>query len=272
MELWQQRLRSARAAAGISRSALAVRSGISESSIRSYEIGRRRASREHLLSMLDALGLDRQSRNVFMAEAGFASEEPRQEQRTQRRTQREAAALVRARPWPSFLINEQFAVIAVNDVGLQLAGVSRRSLRDANLNLFSLATRQGADARLLNWEDAVRRTISRIKASRSRLLSEPDAYLGAVLTSITHGDPALLRRLAKLWKSTPADLTRHTSWAYESEWTGPHGSAMRFYCTAHTVSASDGLDIHDWIPADAESHRLLDAIRGAATRSARAPN
>src|SRR5512146_2297517 len=123
MDAWYDQLRSIRERRGMSRQEVADLCGISAHSLRSYELGRRRPTRKHLLDLLRCLQADERTRNVILADAGLAPEAPVDRFREPNLPPREAAALIRRRPLPAVLLNDRTEVLAVSGAAWRLFGM-----------------------------------------------------------------------------------------------------------------------------------------------------
>lgn len=74
MEDWRHALRAARRDAGLSMEAVAGITGLSYETVRSYENGRRRPTRESLVRVLSAMELSAADANGILDGAGFCGE------------------------------------------------------------------------------------------------------------------------------------------------------------------------------------------------------
>ena len=72
MAEWNELVRQARRARRMTHAELAARSGVPVPTLKAYESGVRRASRQRLIDVLDALAPDRSARNDILAAAGYA--------------------------------------------------------------------------------------------------------------------------------------------------------------------------------------------------------
>lgn len=256
---WNTQLREARRNLGLTHEELAKRAGMSAASLRAYELGRRHPTREHLSSLLRALRFDLRSRNAALISGGFAPESV--EAPAGALSRREAARLIRARPWPSFVINELMETVAGNRPGLLLTGLTRKRMADRvernSLVIASRAFSAPSADQLRDWGAVASLAIARAKASGIGSLEAPDAYFAAVLERVARGDPKLIRELTLLWDATPPLMAQTPAWSYAGDWTVNDSETIRFHCLAVRVNPQDLIEIHDWIPADAASHHLL---------------
>ncbi len=115
---WRQQLKAARRALGTSRASLALMAGVSEATVKAYELGRRRPSRKSLEAILDALKLDAARRNKVLAAVGFLPVDTLfspERSRGYFYTVDEAANEIERQPWPACVVND------VMEVGRQQA-------------------------------------------------------------------------------------------------------------------------------------------------------
>ena len=174
MPTWNAQLRAARESRGVSRQALADLSGQSVESLRSYELGRRRPTREHLSRLLACMKLDQPSRNLILAGAGFAPETPVERFPEPNIPTREAVRLIRERPWPAFLLNRRLEVLAVSGAAWHLLGLPDREV-SGRRNVLTAVTHRAIASHIVDWDEQVTRTTrsSRPAYRKSRLWTRP---------------------------------------------------------------------------------------------------
>jgi transcriptional regulator with XRE-family HTH domain len=270
MPTWNAQLRAARESRRISRQALADLSGQSFESLRSYEGGRRRPTREHLLSLLKCLKVDQPSRNLILVGAGFASESPVERYPEPNLSTNEAVHLIRGRVWPAFLLNQRAEILAVS-------GATERLIRlvdpgrnlSARRSVLTAATRRAIAARAENWDQLVTGLIRFFKAGvpEEADLDAPGPYLKAILKQLTAGDPALMTRFIELWEATPPFQGRMTGFEYSTIWNAPVVGTIRFSCLVSCLNTEVGLYAHTWIPADAKSHLRLEKLQAGPAKT-----
>jgi transcriptional regulator with XRE-family HTH domain len=264
-------LRSMRRSRHLTLKELSARSGVPVPTLKAYETGLRKPSRERLIVLLDALAPDLSVRNEMLSAAGFAPEGRRSPDRSMGLD--EAAAEIRSRPWPASVMSETIEMHAANDLLLAVWGFDPARLADPiRRNVLSMVTDQRLAERCVNWEEAVSGIIAVYKRWRGELasLERPTPYLGAILDEVNKGVPSLVRRFVDLWERTPAAPPGKMSWTYPAVWQIPRVGTMRFVCVVNSVNEADSLDIDDWIPADAASHRTLERLF-ASSRSRQPP-
>ena len=105
---WHAQLRNAREDLGLTQSGLANLAGVSRDTIRAYEQGRRRPTRQALDAVLSALRLDRLEANQIRHALGFASDYLRlgQLDPTFMFSQDELTGWMEQTPWPQFVMDE----------------------------------------------------------------------------------------------------------------------------------------------------------------------
>ena len=81
---------------------------------------------------------------------------------------------------------------------------------------------------------------------------------------ILAGEPSFVTRFVDLWNKVPGQYPDVYRWPYRIDWHEPEYGDMRLQCFGWVVNEQDGLDIDDWIPADAETWITLDRFLGSA--------
>jgi transcriptional regulator with XRE-family HTH domain len=269
MPTWNAQLRDAREARGLTRQALADLSGQSSDSLRSYELGRRRPTREHLSHLLACMKLDKTSRNLILVGAGFAPDAPPEKFPEPNIPTKEAVRLIQQRPLPAFLVNARAEILAVSGAAWRLFG-----MRDYELDppkrrsVLSATVFQVSAARLVNWDEVIGQTIQFLKAGLREAPSVDAAGppVNAILEKLTAGNPALMTRFVELWETTPPFRGRMTGYMYPSVWSAP-GGTIRFNCFIGSLNTEIGLYAHTLVPADAQSHLLLEKLLADSTKT-----
>ena len=265
VETWAQRIRTARRNLELNVADLSVRTDIPAWTLRSYELGRRRPTRARLLTMLAVLNVDQRSRNEILIGAGFAPDIAQADNPGVARglTLGEAAAELEQRAWPAMVVNEKIELLAANWLALRLWGIRRARLDDPIArNVLTMATERRIAERCVNWEVAIGGLMSMFKAHKhfAETLEQPSSYFAAVLDRVYAGDPTLVRRFIELWERVPAAYPDKVTWTYPIIWRLPQIGSLDFTCIAHSVNEADGLDIDEWVPANARTFRLLERL------------
>jgi transcriptional regulator with XRE-family HTH domain len=260
MATWNEQLRELRRGRSRTPSDLAACSGISQSSIRSYELGRRHPTREHLSRLLDCLGADAPARNVILADAGFASAVAVGTSVETSVPEKEAVQLLHRRPWPAFLVNHRADVLAVNAVAQRFLGLPPARPGAPYPSILTFATRRALASKCENWDMAVIVMIRGFKAGNPQAgtLDTPSPAFTRLLEAVCAGDPALVAKFTELWSNMPPWRGPFAGVVYETIWKGGGRQRIRFDCAINCVNAEAGLYFHDWIPADSTSFRLLE--------------
>lgn len=264
MATWNEQLRALRQGRNRTRSDLSSCTGISQASIRSYELGRRHPSREHLDRLLECLESDPLTRNVILTDAGFASAPALGNFVETTIREKDAIQLLHRRPWPAFLANQRAEVLAVNEVAERFLELPRTPPRAPHPSILTFATRRALANKCANWDMAVTVMIRGFKAGnpREESLDAPSPSFSRLLEAVCSGDAALVEKFFKLWSAMPAWRGPFAGVVYETVWKAGGRQRIRFNCAINCVNAEAGLYFHDWIPADSTSFRLLEKQLG----------
>jgi transcriptional regulator with XRE-family HTH domain len=256
----------------MTRPQLAAQSEVSPSTIKAYELGRRRPSREHLTRLLDELRVDRAERRSVFESAGFAPDErsfvPEDRLHAETYSQADAAAAVDRYKWPAFVVDKFLGVVAANRAAQTLWGVDLdREFQDPlERNLLSVATNPRFADRIANWDEAVGHVVAVRKAHdwAPEQLEAPSPYLSALLERLLQGDPKYVARLIDLWQKAPEAWSQKMRWSYPLMWVEPGIGTLRFECLASTASELEGLAFNDWIPTDSLTWLGLEKLSAGA--------
>jgi transcriptional regulator with XRE-family HTH domain len=246
----------------MSREELADRSGLSAASLRSYEAGRRRPTREHLSHLLECLQLDAGSRAAILTGAGFALDSAVVRFPERNVPPREAMRLVRGRPLPAFLVNARAEILAISAPAWRLLELPDQDLKpSARRSILLAMTRRTIGTWAANWEQLLATVIGLVKAGvpDEQSLDTPGPYLNSILKELVRGDAALMSRFVELWEVTPPFRGRMSGHMYPAVWNTPAGT-IRFNCLIGCLNTEVGLYAHLWIPADAKSHLVLETV------------
>jgi transcriptional regulator with XRE-family HTH domain len=267
---WQTELREARRRMGLSQRAIAQAASISIDSVRAYERGRRRPTRQHLVAMIEALQVDRAWRNRVLLAAGFAPDGIDQRPPNINDwwlTREEAAAEIARYPWPSFVITERAEVVAANTIVQQLWNVDLWAdfPTEIDRNLMIIASDPRVASRCVHWRDAFTIVATMFKTfHRSpERIDEPTPYFAAVLRRFLEGDPKYVGPFAEIWQEAPDQFVSKIRFAYPMAWDVPGCGIARFRCIVSTANESDGLALNDWIPEDAASWAVIERMMAA---------
>ena len=239
---------------------------MSVETVRAYEQGKRRPTRETLVAIAGALHLERRHLNVILQSAGFASAgvfwgppNPYLEF-----TLDEATAYVEEFDWPSTVMNEFMEVAAANRTAQRLWGVNLRDRKDpAERNLLGVISRPPFCDRVINWDEAVGVAIAVMKGHYRGPETQPQgssAYFSHIMQYFLQGEPKYVRRFLDLWDKTPPVPHAKRRWSYRVVWDEPNAGIMTFRVFSSTCSDLEALQFQDWIPVDAASWEALSRV------------
>lgn len=278
---WRAELRQARKGLGLSRRVLAEKTSISFEAIRGYESGRRNATRRRLETLITALKIPNATANIMRESAGFAPKNFLFDLELDRKffyTLDELPGAVEDTPWPQFVMNDAFEVVAANSWICAVWDIDfaeeRRKRTAAQMNVLSVASDHHFADRLKNWDEIIAMFVSIFKApSPTRYsLDDPTPYFGEVINEFLSGDPSFLARLLAIWEVTEPRKPKVRS-SYPVVWEHPECGVMRFRAIITNASYPDALSFNDWIPFDAETWQVLAAVKAryVAANDKRAP-
>lgn len=262
---WSLDLRHIREELGLSRSDVSNLSGVSAETIKAYESGRRKPSREMLEAVLDALNVHAMERNSIVTGAGYvagATRFPPEVEPDYFFTREQAAAEIERSPWPACVVNDVLDVIAANrtaqllwdlDFDRELTGLGER-------NLLSVASSPRFAERVANWDEAVAVAVAIMK---ERGVDEPEdssGYFAAVMQRFLGGDPQYVARFLNVWQGTPPSKAK-CRWDFPIVWEEPDLGRLNFRVIVNTASEPDGLAFNDWMPLDAATWEALERLR-----------
>ena len=266
--VWPRQLYAARTNLHLSRKALGKLAGVSEATIKAYELGFRQPTRVYLVAILDALRVERHTRNEIMTSAGFA---PDGDQLGASHTPHysfpmpEAKEHVEKMPWPAFVLNEYTEVVCCNDLVERLWGIDleREFPNPLDRNLVSVASSPRFADRVENWEEMMAVGASVFKGHHRGPdgPEQPSVYFAQIVQRFMAGDPKYATRMAEIWAAAPPREPK-IRWEYEVRWREPGLGRMHFFCIVNTANEQDGLAFNDWIPVDAESWERLGKLPG----------
>jgi transcriptional regulator with XRE-family HTH domain len=264
---WHQRLRDAREDVHLTREELGDMAGVSPETIKSYELAQRQPSRGLLIALLDALKLERTSRNAILMQAGFAPDGwvlGPEGYPTYLFQLEDAIVYVQQRKWPAFVLNEALDVVGLNPICEKLWDIDfeREFLAPLDRNLLVVSSNpRFADK--VNWDGMVSVAIGVFKGHHRgpEDVERPSPLFGEILSRFMEGDPRYVTRFFELWQSVPATEPK-IRWSYPVVWTEPGLGVLRFESVVNQASEPDGLAFNDWIPLDARTWDALERVRG----------
>lgn len=267
--VWRRKLRNVRERLGLSQREVAERAGVSPETVRGYETGRRRPTRERLSELLDAMPAAAHERKEILEGAGFSAPRtmfPAAEYPDFFFSIDEAQSEVELGAWPAFVLDSAFELVAANAAVQALWGIdfeAERAVRTAaQMNLLAVASERRFADRMVNWDECVATlaVVFKGRPSNPASLDEPDPYFSEVLAAFADGDPAFLARLVRVWIATPARGAK-VRWSYRVVWRDDEFGEMRFHCVVSTASDPGGLGFNDWHPVDAETWSVLEQVK-----------
>ena len=268
MDEWRLLLRDARIALNMPRRQLAETAHVSEATLKAYESGLRHPKRPYLIAILDALKVDRGTRNQVLASAGFVPDGLglRYDMGELAFTVDEAAVEMERYGWPAFLGDEFGRVLCANSVAQAIWGVDMEAeFPDPHdRHLLSVATMPRFADRCLNWDEAIG-TILAVWRNHFRggeSFDEPSPLFAGIVERLLNGDPKYVSRLADLWQNAPPIKVK-MRWSYRVVWQVPGLDVMRFQGFLSAANEPDGYMFYDWIPADAQTWDQLDRLKTA---------
>jgi transcriptional regulator with XRE-family HTH domain len=260
---WATSLRSHRERAALARSALAARAGVSEAAIKAFEFGERRPKESTLLAIVDALGLTREEANPVRVALGYPPDWYAILHDRWRSEDLDLQAEIDALPWPAFVTNQAIDVVAYNAWFPRIfSGDDRQELLgEGERNLMVQVGNPRFMELFANIDEIVAFMIGTVKGDPrwSESLSNPSPWLNDAVQRMLAGNPALVTLVARLWASTPAAPHRARR-TYPVHIHHPSGGLMRFLASASIADLWNELTWHEWVPANAESWRLLNEL------------
>ena len=269
---WRKQLEAARRLLGLSREELARLAGVSPSTVRGYEDGRRHPRQESLDAILEALHLDRTEANPIREAAGFAPVRSLWDHdASYYYTVEELQEYVERVTWPQFINNDNMEVVAANRVASWVWGLDyqeeRRRRTKFEMNLLAVANEFDFPNVVENWDEVLELLCGIYKGALAGLtgaradLEEPNPYLASIIDHFTRVDHRFLERLIDAWnRATPSPSKVRN--LYRIIWNHRFGR-MSFVCMMSTASEREGLAFNDWIPANPETWTALHAMMQA---------
>lgn len=268
MAEWQPLLRHWRQQTGMSRPALAARSGVSVAAIRAYEAGARHPSSHALRSLIDAIGMPADDANKVLAGAGYAIEwEAPFQGRIATVSAVDLAAGVASCPWPAFITNQSFDVVATNDAMAQIFDVDadRDLTRFGERNFIGGITHDEFADRLENWDEVVEFMCGLIKSDprwNGTDVTNPAPWIRPQLERLLSGNPRRVQRLLETWERA-LPIPHRIQQQFRVCWL--YGGEERLVFSGRLVMADLWSELHwnEWIPGDTATWLALDRLRAS---------
>lgn len=270
---WAAALRRLRETERLSRDQLADAAGVAASTLKAYELGTRRPSRESLTALLSALKADVYTRGEILAGAGFApdGQSPSARRADEWFSLLDAVDENAASPFPVCLSTEVMEVVGANvliqriwelDLNRELKGPYEHSL-------LSMLTRSRVGRKLVNWEECISLPISVVKGhygGDAAMLGQANPYFASAIEHLMQGEPDLVARFLRIWTTVPP-RRRKLRFAYPVVWQHSELGVMRFHVSANPADEQGAIVFNDWVPRDAETWEKVETLR--ARRDAR---
>jgi transcriptional regulator with XRE-family HTH domain len=256
-----QLLRRFRLRSGRSQEQLAHDSGLSPSTIQSYESGRRYPEPPAVERLQKALGLDLDELARFRTAVGLRPPETglTAAWHKARGAPNTVWDEVRGCEWISLVTNERKEIVAWNGLANRVAEQDLASLSQFQRSVLRMAATEHFARHLTNWDELIGRLISIFKGEGADLSSgPPPVYLQAILASITAEDPQFLPRIFDLFVKAPV---------WQEEWRNVHpvkwrmddGTELAFHGDFANWSEYDGMWAFEWHAADAATARWVQS-------------
>jgi transcriptional regulator with XRE-family HTH domain len=260
---WRAALRAHRIEQKMSQRQLARRAGLSASAIKAYENGSRHPSVAALDALIASLGITRERANPIRAGAGYAVDwysllnerfVPEPDLLTEQ---------VERYPWPVFVANQAYDVVATNKVFQAVWDVDLESeyLGMGERNLLAGASDPRFADCIENYDEVITFMIGLAKGD-PRFVQNPERpapWIGGPLQKFLEGDAAYVSRLLRLWESAPP-VPHRIRHMYEVRWRYRGELSLRFLGIVTLADIWNELSWNDWVPADTETWSALRAI------------
>ncbi|MEO6043590.1 MAG: helix-turn-helix transcriptional regulator [Tepidiformaceae bacterium] len=254
-------LREFRLRSGHTQPQLAQNSGLSASTIQSYEIGRRLPEAAAVEKLRKVLGLNNGDHARLRVAAALDPPE----------TGLQAAWLkargapntvwdeVQAADWSSLVINERREIVAWNRLANRVGEKDLVTLSQFQRSILRMAATEHFDRHLTNWMELIGRLISQFKEEVGDLSQgPPPLFLQAVIENIGAEDPRFLPAIFDLFvKVTPWRAEARN--VHPIKWKLDDGTELAFHGSFGDWSQYDGLWSFDWHAADAATARWVQA-------------
>ncbi len=254
-------LRLFRIRAAFKQRELAGSSGLSPSSIQSYEYGRRRPDAASVVQLRAALKLDNADYARLRQSAGLTAPESGLK-----------ASLLKARgapntvwdevqgcDWISMVTNERKEIVAWNRLANRVGELDLVTLTQFRRSVLRMAATEHFDRHLTNWAELIGRLIGMLKGEGADISAGPAAlYVQAVVDSIGAEDPRFLPLIFDLFVNAPPWRAEQRN-VHPIKWRLDDGTELAFYGVFGDWSNYDGLWSFDWHAADAATARWVNA-------------
>ncbi|MEX1193432.1 MAG: helix-turn-helix domain-containing protein [Dehalococcoidia bacterium] len=260
---WSAALRGHRERVGLSRVALAVRSGVSEHAVKAFEWGQRRPKESTLTAIIDALGLTREEANPIRLGVGHPDDWYAILHERFRPENVDLQAEVDRCPWPAFVANQAIDVPYSNAAMARIlrANPDQDLLAHGERNLVSQLSNPRFTDLFANLDEVVTFMIGTVKGDPrwQESLGNPSPWLQGRVEMFLAGNRDLVARVLRLWSEAPA-ISHRARHVYRVHIHHPSGGIMRFRATASIADLWNELTWHEWVPKDAATFQMLDEL------------
>jgi len=263
---WRAALREHRKARGFTQTRLAREASMSLSALKQYETGQRNPSPEALDAIIAALGLTAEQSSAIRAGAGYAPDMkrifydrlgPYELADLQEQTERY--------DWPVFVTNISADILVANRTFFRVLGTKLETVfkeDSTRRNFLSVASDPLFAGRVANYDESLRFFIGLMKGEErwQHNLERPAPLLEGPMRRFLSGDPAYVSRMVRLYQEAPP--VRHTT-RVDSRlvWLLEDGREVTFQSMIHVADLYQELAWHDWLPATAADHTILESLR-----------
>jgi transcriptional regulator with XRE-family HTH domain len=253
---WPDLLKQYRRERRLTQLEVARRAGLSVAAVRSYEHGKRHPKVATLQSIIDGLGLSGEEAARLYEAAGFSAR------------QRPAVGdygpvsiddlrdEMSARPWPAFVTNQAFEVVAQNKLFERVMAVDldTQFTEFGDRTMLAGIVIQEYGGRMENWDEVVTFMIGLVKGDPrgSEDDDRPLPWLEGPIQRLVEGKPELIRRFVELWESVPP-LPRRLRHPYRMQWRYDADTLLSFHCTLALADPHTELHYNEWVPANAKT-------------------
>lgn len=257
MATWSELLRTARRQRGVRQRDLAMRASTSLRTVNGYERGAVQPSRDTLLKLTTALGMDRVTTNAVLTDAGFDPVPTGQLARFERRSLPFAAMQqeIDRYPWPCLVMSDDMTILFWNAPATWVAELDFATALPAppDRTLMRVAASRHFRARVRNWDEVVSVMIAMLKAD----FEDPDRYAEVMpsfaklvqdlSTQPEYHDafPLLMQHWQRV---APREDVCRTS--FRADWQLADGTLLAFNCLVSSWDDFDAAGAFDWFPAD----------------------
>jgi|GEM_PF-4168651 len=249
-------LRAFRVERGLSQQRLAEASGLSLSTVQSYEQGRRLPEARQVEQLRNGLKLDDASNEYLRRAAGLAAR-PNAFVATLKEGRGLADSVwdeVQATPWVCLILNERREIIAWNRLANRTGELDLGTLTPFQRGLLRMASTEHYDRHLKNWNQLIGRLISIFKAEGNDLSAGVSAqFIQTVIQHIIAEEHERFhQRIFSLFVSVEPWREEDRN-VHPIQWRLDDGTELSFHGSFGEWNLYDGTWAFDWHAADART-------------------